>query len=38
MNLNPSSLVTLLHLKTIRSVGVEILTKIIKTCRIKIYS
>ena len=36
MNLSPSSLVTLPHLKTIRSVGVEILTRTTKSCRIKI--
>ena len=36
-SLNHSSLVTHLHLKTIRSVGGEIFTKIIKPCQIKNY-
>ena len=36
-SLNPSSLAIHPHLKTIRSVGLEILTKIIKPCQIKGY-
>ena len=36
-SLNHSSMVTHLHLKTIRWVGVEILTKIIKPCQTKSY-
>ena len=36
-SLNRSSLVTHLHLKSIRSVGAEILTRIIKPCQTKSY-